>query len=176
MRHQNSGKRMGRRSEERLALARNLTAALFSRFGNEREFIFTTVAKAKWVRSFVERSITLGIKGYRELQKAADANGTTIAEMRSQHTTGETKKKLKDFSPKVREHVGRSLHFRRMAAARLRDPHAVKQLFEQIAPRYLERPGGYVRILKTGMSDLGDKAPKAIIGFVEGADAPKAKA
>lgn len=168
MRHRNAGKRLGRRSEERLALARNLTAALFSRFGNDREFITTTVVKAKWVKPFAERAITLGIKGYRELQRAADANGSTVAEMRKQHTEGETPKKFKDFAPKVREHITKSIHFRRMAAAELRDPNAVTALFEQIAPRYLDRPGGYLRVLRTGHNDLGDNAPKAILGFVEG--------
>lgn len=169
MRHRNAGKRLGRRSEERLALARNLTAALFSRFGNDREFITTTVVKAKWVKPFAERAITLGVKGYRELQRAADANGSTVAEMRKQHSEkGDGRKKFKDFAPKVREHISKSIHFRRMAAAELRDPNAVTALFEQIAPRYLDRPGGYLRVLRTGDNDLGDNAPKAIIGFVEG--------
>lgn len=170
MRHRNAGKRLGRRKEERLALARNLTASLFQRFGNEREFITTTIVKAKWVKPFAEKAITLGVKGYRELQRAADANGTTVAEMRKQHVEGE-KKKFKDFPPKVREHISRSIHFRRMAAAQLRDPDAVSLLFDQIAPRYTQRPGGYLRVLRTGHYQLGDKAPKAILGFVEGAAA-----
>ncbi len=168
MRHRNAGKRLGRRKEERLALARNLTASLFQRFGNEREFITTTIVKAKWVKPFAEKAITLGVKGYRELQRAADANGTTVAELRKQHVEGE-KKKFKDFPPKVREHIAKSIHYRRMAASQLRDADAVSTLFEQIAPRYLERPGGYLRVLRTGMYQLGDNAPKAILGFVEGA-------
>lgn len=168
MRHRNAGKRLGRRSEERLALARNLTSSLFGQFGQDREFITTTVVKAKWVKSFAEQCITLGIKGYRELQRAADANGTTVAELKAQHTTGETRKKFKDFSPKVREHITKSIHFRRMAASKLRDANAVEALFDKIAQRYLERPGGYLRVLRTGHFQVGDNAPKAIIGFIEG--------
>jgi large subunit ribosomal protein L17 len=170
MRHRNAGKRLGRRKEERLALARNLTASLFGRFGQEREFITTTIVKAKWVKPFAEKAITLGIKGYRELQKAADVGGTTVAEMRKQHTEGATKdrKRFKDFPPKAREHIAKSIHFRRMAAAQLRDADAVRALFDQIAPRYLERPGGYLRVLRKGEFSLGDNAPLAIIGFIEG--------
>ncbi|MCO5167746.1 MAG: hypothetical protein M9894_15470 [Planctomycetes bacterium] len=171
MRHRNAGKRLGRRKEERLALARNLTASLFQRFGADREFITTTIVKAKWVKPFAEKAITLGVKGYRELQRAADANGTTVAELRKMHTEGE-KKKFKDFPPKVREHIAKSIHFRRMAAAQLRDADAVSALFEKIAPRYLARPGGYLRVLRTGQFQLGDNAPKALLGFVEGEAAP----
>jgi large subunit ribosomal protein L17 len=170
VRHRNAGKRLGRRKEERLALARNLTASLFGRFGEEREFITTTIVKAKWVKPFAEKCITLGVKGYRELQRAADANGTTVAELRKQHVEGE-KKKFKDFPPKVREHIAKSIHFRRLVASQLRDADAVRRLFDQIAPRYLERPGGYLRVLRTGHFQLGDNAPKAILGFVEGPEA-----
>ncbi|RMG16091.1 MAG: hypothetical protein D6731_06925 [Planctomycetota bacterium] len=168
MRHKKAGKRLGRRKEERVALQRNLTAALFDQFGEEKEFIFTTVTKAKWVKPFAERCITLGVKGYRELQKAADANGTTVAELRRQQT--EEKKKFKDFSPKVREHLSRSIHLRRQAVSKLRNPNTVRQLFEKIAPRYLDRPGGYLRVLKTNRSHLGDAADVALLGFVEAAE------
>jgi large subunit ribosomal protein L17 len=167
MRHRNAGKRLGRRSEERTALARNLTASLFGRFGKEREFITTTITKAKWVKPFVEKAITLGVKGYRELQRAADANGTTVAELKKQQVEGETPKKFKDFSAKTREHLTKSIHYRRQAASQLRDPQAVSTLFDQIAPRYLERPGGYCRVLRTSEIQLGDRAQMAILGFVE---------
>ena len=167
MRHRNAGKRLGRRSEEKLALARNLTMSLFERFGNEREFITTSITKAKWVKPFAEKAITLGVKGYKELQKAADANGTTIAELRKQQDEGDTPKKFKDLPVKVREHLTKSIHYRRQAASQLRDATAVSTLFEHIAPRYLERPGGYCRVLRTSDIQLGDRAQMAIIGFVE---------
>ena len=169
MRHRKAGKRLGRRKEERVALARNLTRALFEQFGEDKEFIVTSQAKAKWVKPFAERCITLGVKGYRELQKAADANGSTIAEMRAQHTEGpkEGRKKFKDFGPKVREHLAKSIHYRRMAVSRLRDPEVVAQLFEDIAPRYLNRPGGYLRVLQTSLVNVGDASRQSILGFVE---------
>ncbi len=55
---------------------------------------------------------------------------------------------------------------RRLAFARLRDKAAVGKLFSDIGPRFTARPGGYTRILKCGVRP-GDKAPMAIIEFVE---------
>lgn len=59
------------------------------------------------------------------------------------------------------------LHHRRLASARLVDPVAVKRLFDTIAPRFTERPGGYTRILKLGKMRKGDNAELAILEFVD---------
>ncbi len=59
------------------------------------------------------------------------------------------------------------VHARRLAAARLGDPETVKKLFDDIAPRYANRKGGYTRILKTGIRQ-GDAAEMALIELVEG--------
>jgi large subunit ribosomal protein L17 len=56
---------------------------------------------------------------------------------------------------------------RRLASARLGDPEMVKKLFDDIAPRYASRNGGYTRILKLGMRQ-GDAARMALIELVEG--------
>lgn len=56
---------------------------------------------------------------------------------------------------------------RRLAFARLRSKSAVGKLFTELGPRFQTRPGGYTRILKCGVRP-GDKAPMAIIEFVEG--------
>lgn len=59
-----------------------------------------------------------------------------------------------------------SLHVRRMAVSRLQDQAVVKKLFEDIAPRFATRPGGYIRIMKAGFR-YGDAAPMAVIEFVD---------
>jgi len=55
---------------------------------------------------------------------------------------------------------------RRLAFARLRDRDVVTKLFNELGPRYKERPGGYIRILKCGFR-TGDKAPMAIVELVD---------
>ncbi len=58
------------------------------------------------------------------------------------------------------------LHARRQAAARLKEDKYVRKLFDVLGPRYKERQGGYVRIMKAGFR-YGDMAPMAIIEFVD---------
>ena len=121
MRHRVSGRKLNRSSAHRLALKRNLTKSLFKAFG-EREYIVTTREKAKFVKPFAEKLITLG------------------KEM--------------------------NLHNYRRGVQILGDRALIKKLFTQIAPRYKERPGGYLRILRTSRRRLGDKATQVLLGFV----------
>jgi len=58
-----------------------------------------------------------------------------------------------------------SVAHRRLAFDRLRDKAAVGKLFEELGPRYVERPGGYLRIMKCGYRS-GDKAPMAYVELV----------
>ncbi|MDT8450348.1 MAG: 50S ribosomal protein L17 [Wenzhouxiangellaceae bacterium] len=64
---------------------------------------------------------------------------------------------------------------RRIAFARLRDKEAVGKLFGELGPRYRERPGGYLRILKCGFR-RGDNAPMAYVELVDRPGAPGAEA
>ena len=64
-----------------------------------------------------------------------------------------------------------SVHRRRLAFARLRDRDVVTKLFNELGPRYVDRPGGYLRILKCGHR-AGDQAPMA---YVELVDRPRAE-
>jgi large subunit ribosomal protein L17 len=59
-----------------------------------------------------------------------------------------------------------SVHKRRIAFSRLRDRDAVTKLFNELGPRYKDRPGGYLRILKTGFR-AGDNAPMAYVELVD---------
>lgn len=64
------------------------------------------------------------------------------------------------------EEPGKQVHARRLAAKRLADAEIVKKLFDDIAPRYTERPGGYTRILKLGRR-YGDSAEMVLLELVE---------
>ena len=59
-----------------------------------------------------------------------------------------------------------SVHKRRLAFARLRDREVVTKLFNELGPRYKDRPGGYLRILKMGFR-AGDNAPMALVELVD---------
>ena len=61
---------------------------------------------------------------------------------------------------------GRALHLRRQVISSIRDKDMAKKLFETLGPRYAERDGGYVRIMKAGFR-YGDNAPLAVIEFVD---------
>jgi large subunit ribosomal protein L17 len=81
-----------------------------------------------------------------------------------------TLQKAKDLRPVVEKLVtlGKrgDLHARRQAIAEIRDVDLVKKLFDVLAPRYKERPGGYLRIMKAGFRH-GDNAAVAVIEFVD---------
>lgn len=59
-----------------------------------------------------------------------------------------------------------SVHRKRLVFAKLQDRRAVSKLFDELGPRYKERPGGYTRILKAGFRS-GDSAPMAVIELVD---------
>ena len=124
MRHRKAGYKLGRKTDERKALRRNLIKQLF-----EHERIQTTRAKAEAVRGQAENLITLAKHG---------------------NAAGEA----------------RMVHARRLAAARLSDPESVKKLFDDIAPRFQNRNGGYTRMIKLGPRH-GDAAEMVLLELVE---------
>lgn len=64
------------------------------------------------------------------------------------------------------EEPAKMLHARRRAASRLNDPKVVQKLFDEIAPRYMDRPGGYTRMLRIGVRK-GDAAEMVLLELVE---------
>lgn len=116
MRHRSKGRQLSRTSTHRTATLRNLATSLF-----RHERIETTTAKAKELRPYAERLITLARKG--------------------------------------------DIHSRRLAGRKIQDRAVLGKLFDEIAPRYSERPGGYTRILKLG-NRKGDAAEMSLIELV----------
>ena len=109
-----------------------------------------------------------------EHRKAMFANMASSLIKHEQITT--TLPKAKELRPIVEKLVtmakhankdgSRSLHLRRLATSRLRDETQAKKLFDTLGPRYAERNGGYIRIMKAGFR-YGDNAPLAVIEFVD---------
>jgi len=117
MRHKISGRKLNRTSSHRVAMFKNMMASLI-----EHEEIKTTLPKAKELRGYVERLITI-------------SKVDTVAK-------------------------------RRIVYSRVRSKEAVSKLFSDIGPRFKQRPGGYLRVLKCGYR-AGDKAPMAIVQLVD---------
>jgi large subunit ribosomal protein L17 len=113
-------------------------------------------------------------KVYRKLNRTAEHRRAMFANMSAALIKHEqiftTLPKAKELRPIVEKLVtlGKrgDLHARRQAIAEMRDIAMVKKLFEVLAPRYQERHGGYLRIMKAGFR-YGDSAPLAVIEFVD---------
>jgi large subunit ribosomal protein L17 len=134
MRHNVGYRKLGRVTEHRIALLRNQAIALL-----RHEKIETTMPKAKELRPFVERLITIAKRGV----AAGEPNSKT-------------------------------LHARRLVLAELPDKEVVGKLFDTLAPRFAERPGGYTRILRVGFR-RGDAAEVAHVELVGSEYNPKAE-
>jgi large subunit ribosomal protein L17 len=90
-------------------------------------------------------------------------------------TTLPNAKELRPFVEKLVTLAKRGdLHARRIAISRVRDVEQVGKLFETLGPRYAERNGGYIRVLKAGFR-YGDNAPLAVVEFVDRDPAEKGK-
>jgi large subunit ribosomal protein L17 len=100
---------------------------------------------------------------------------TSLFEHEKITTTDARAKELRPMAEKLITLAKRGdLHARRLATEVVRDRKTVAKLFERIAPRYAERPGGYIRIIKLGHR-LGDNAALSMITLIEDEYAPKAK-
>ncbi|GGE17634.1 50S ribosomal protein L17 [Polymorphobacter glacialis] len=117
MRHGNAHRKLGRTTSHRLAMFRNMSASLI-----KHEQIKTTLPKAREIRPYMEKLITLAKHG--------------------------------------------GLSNRRLAHARLGDDVQLIKLFDILAARYADRPGGYVRIIKAGLR-RSDATPMAYVEFVD---------
>ena len=163
MRHRKAGRTLGRTSGQRKNLYRSLVTALLM-----HERVQTTDAKARAIRRHAEKLITLSRRGQTErILELARANDQAALARLVQTKRAEKLLAVASTAPDALEQTVRAMGVsaRRRAAARLNGPVAVRKLFDEIGPRYMERPGGYTRILKLGYRK-GDAAPMALIELV----------
>ena len=131
MRHRIAGRQLSRTSEHRLAMRRNLVSSLF-----EHETVSTTIQKAKEVRGFAEKLITLAGKG----TLAARRRAISLLNDRAIYADEDGN------NVKVGTVIGK--------------------LFSEIGPRYLDRPGGYTRIIHLSKRRLGDDGQLVLLQLV----------
>jgi len=171
MRHRRKGRVLGRSPSHQRALLRNLASALMltERDADAGEVgapkvagrIITTVAKAKEVRPLVERCITIAKRGLVSLDAAREF-GTTADRDSAAWKQWRTSDRWNQWAQAVSPAVAA----RRRVVQLLGDKQAARIVFEKIAPRYVDRPGGYTRILKLATPRLGDAGPRAMLEFV----------
>jgi large subunit ribosomal protein L17 len=137
MRHRKAGRKLGRNGTHRLALYRNLALALF-----RHERIITTEAKAKAVRPFIEKLITLARKG------TLHSRRLVLARL-GPPSKAEVHPPEKDDDPDTDDRT------------------VITKLFSDIAPRYVNRPGGYTRIVKRHQRRLGDGGKTAYLELLK---------
>ena len=136
MRHRTSGKQLSRNTSHRKALRRNMAGSLIEHDTG----IVTTMAKAKELRSFVEKLITLAKKG------TLHARRQVLAMLRE-----------REIVPIDSD--GDPVH----ASSKSERVTVVTRLFDEIAPRFMNRNGGYTRIIRLGEYRIGDAGEKVMI-------------
>jgi len=141
MRHRVDHRKLNRTASHRKAMLSNMVTSLF-----DKERITTTDAKAKEARRLAEKLITRARKGYNAHQE-----GLSLKEAG------------KDNEAQQMEAV--ALAHWRQAGRYVRKTSVLKKLFEEIAPQFVERPGGYTRIVKMNRR-LGDNAKTVLLELV----------
>ena len=180
MRHRKKGRTLGRSPSHRKAMLRNLAASLFLTRREPDHPIFdrdlnpqapkppkvpgrivTTVEKAKEVRALVEKCITIARKS---LQHEDEAN--KYATKAERNTAAWKQWRQSDQWRKWVEARGPAVAARRRALRLLGDKEAVAILFDDVAPEFEDRKGGYTRVLRIAAIRLGDAGAQAILEFV----------
>jgi large subunit ribosomal protein L17 len=180
MRHRRKGRKLGRHPSHQRALLRALATALFL---TERDAegednkpkvkgrIITTIEKAKEVRPLVERCITIARRTLVQ-QEAADQLEPNTERHSDQWRQWRDSDQWKEWNQAIAPVVAA----RRRALRLLGDKQAVKILFDEIAPRFADRQGGYTRVLRLAKPRLGDAGTRAILELVGKNDRVRKKA
>jgi large subunit ribosomal protein L17 len=152
MRHLKAHRKLGRTSEHRQSMLRNLATSLIN---SREERIVTTLPKAKELRPFVERAITLSRRARTFSDEGSD--------IRALHLRRQAAGFFHAGNTTMAAATGKRGQLRPERTAGVA---ALKRLFNELGERYKDRPGGYTRILKLGHRD-GDDAELAIIELVD---------
>ncbi|HUK90705.1 MAG TPA: 50S ribosomal protein L17 [Blastocatellia bacterium] len=145
MRHRVDHRKLGRTSEHRKALLRNLCTSLIV-----HERVVTTLPKAKELRPFAERAITLG---KRALESETPADALHARRQAAAYFYSGNTGRIPDGG------------YKRPQAPRTAGVQALDKLFGDLSSRFAGRPGGYTRILKLGPR-RGDGAEMALIELI----------
>lgn len=176
MRHRKAGYKLGRTSSHRKATLRNMAVSLF-----EHGQIVTTEQKAKTLQPFIEKIVTQAKRG------DVHSRRLITKKLGFDRRAFEWLYIAKDATEAEREHVQQlreraeqffeipdSDQVERNRYGELRKaPRIVKHIFENVAPRYADRPGGYTRIIRLGRRRIGDGAEHVLIQFVGAEDGPE---
>ena len=152
MRHLKAHRKLGRTSEHRHSMLRNLATSLIN---SREERIVTTLPKAKELRPFVERAITLSRRARTFTDEGSAAQAL--------HLRRQAAGFFHAGNMAVSATTGKRGQLRPERTAGVA---ALKRLFNELGERYKDRPGGYTRILKLGFRE-GDRAELAIIELVD---------
>ena len=158
MRHLKAHRKLGRTTEHRISLLRNLATSLINA---DKEHIVTTVPKAKELRPFVEKAITLARKAQHLTGDDANAREVHLRRQAARffHAGNST---FKAEQSRFRGKRGEA----KEPIVRTAGVAAVQRLFSELGARYKDRDGGYTRIIKLGRR-VGDNAEMAVIELVD---------
>jgi large subunit ribosomal protein L17 len=176
MRHRKAGYKLNRTTAHREAMLRNMAASLF-----EHGQIATTIPKAKALQPMVEKIITKAKRG--DLHARRQVIATLGADRRGfdwlhlpKGASEEEKERVGELRERAEAYFdipsGDEVERNRYGELRAA-PKLVKHIFENVAPRFADRPGGYTRIIKLGYNRLGDSAELCVIQFVGAEEGPE---
>ncbi|MEC7556325.1 MAG: L17 family ribosomal protein [Planctomycetota bacterium] len=176
MRHRMRGRKLGRSPSHRRSMLRNMACSLIRTLEQNEDDpmrarvagrIVTTLPKAKELRPFVEKLITLAKKG-RQHELAAAEIKSDVPEKGGNPEGRSEWRRFRESEEYAQWHetLAPAIACRRRAFSLLRDKLAVDILFDELADRFTDRPGGYTRVLKLATVRLGDAGRQALIEFV----------
>ncbi len=176
MRHRMRGRKLGRNPSHRRAMIRNMACSLIRTLDQHEDDsarakvpgrIVTTVPKAKELRPYVEKLVTLAKKG-RQHELAAEEIKSDVPEKVGNPDGNGEWKRFRESAEYAQWHaaIAPAVACRRRAFSILRDKLAVEILFDELADRFADRPGGYTRVIKLATVRLGDAGRQALIEFV----------